>query len=291
MTADPRSPVTVVGLGPMGAAITRAFVAAGHPTTVWHRLPGEPMAGGVVSVATLVDAVSASPLVVVCVLDHRAMREILKSLGDAPAGRVVVNLTAGTASEARATAAWAAERGVDYLDGSLLATPDEVGSDRTLAFYGGPKALYQAHEPTLAALGGVREHLGEDFGLPALYEVALLGVMWSTWLGLLHGLALVSAENVAAADFLPHATRWLEAVVGPAVPALTGRIEEREYPGTTLVHHAVVVERLLAASRAAGVDDALPGFLLTRVEQAIRRGHAGDGFAGLIEVLRKPSTD
>ncbi|MCE6998113.1 NAD(P)-binding domain-containing protein [Saccharothrix sp. S26] len=275
----------------MGAAITRAFVAAGHPTTVWHRLPGEPVAGGVVGAATLVDAVSASRLVVVCVLDHRAMREIVNSLGEAPADRVVVNLTAGTASEARATAAWAADRGVGYLDGSILATPDEVGTDRALAFYGGPKALYREHESTLAAIGGTRTHLGADVGLPALYEVALLGVMWSTWIGLLHGLALVSAENVAAGDFLPHATRWLERVVGPAVPGLTARVEQGEYPGTTLVHHAVVVERLVAASRAAGVDDALPAFLLARVEQAIRRGHAGDGFAGLIEVLRKPSAD
>lgn len=292
MTAGDRSPVTVIGLGPMGSALTRAFVDAGHRTTVWHRFhqrPDEPAANGAIRAATLVEAVSASPLVVVRVVDHRAMREIVNSLGDTT-GRVVVNLTAGTAEEARDTASWAASRGVGYIDGAILTTAEELGADTTVTFYGGPKALYQEHEPTLAALGGTCTYLGDDVGLPALYEMALLGVMWSAWAGLLHGLSLVSTEHRAATDFLPHAARWLDRVVG-AVPELTAGVDRGEYPGTTLGHQAVVVERLLAASRAGGVDDGLPSFLLARVEQAIRRGHAGDGFASLIEVLRDPHPD
>jgi len=293
MTAGDRSPVTVIGLGPMGSALTRAFVAAGHPTTVWHRLPGrpdEPSTSGAIRAATLVEAVSASALVVVRVVDHRAMREIVNSLGGTPAGRVVVNLTAGTAEEARDTAAWAASRGVGYLDGAIVTTAEEVGAETASIFYGGPKALYEEHERTLSALGGKGTYLGDDVGLPALYEMALLGVMWSAWAGLLHGLALVSAEDVAAADFLPHATSWLRRV-GTSVPELTAGVDRGSYPGPTLGHQVVEAERLLAASRAGGVDEALPAFLLARVEQAIRRGHAGDGFASLIEVLREPHTD
>lgn len=36
-----RAKVTVLGLGPMGAALASAFLAAGHPTTVWNRTPAE----------------------------------------------------------------------------------------------------------------------------------------------------------------------------------------------------------------------------------------------------------
>ncbi|MER6901101.1 NAD(P)-binding domain-containing protein, partial [Amycolatopsis sp. NPDC000740] len=39
MTGDIRTPVTVVGLGSMGRALAGAFLAAGHPTTVWNRTP------------------------------------------------------------------------------------------------------------------------------------------------------------------------------------------------------------------------------------------------------------
>lgn len=36
----PPAPVTVLGLGPMGRALASAFLAAGHPVTVWNRTPG-----------------------------------------------------------------------------------------------------------------------------------------------------------------------------------------------------------------------------------------------------------
>ena len=39
MTTDPRPPVTVIGLGPMGQAMARALLAGGHPVTVWNRTP------------------------------------------------------------------------------------------------------------------------------------------------------------------------------------------------------------------------------------------------------------
>jgi 3-hydroxyisobutyrate dehydrogenase-like beta-hydroxyacid dehydrogenase len=31
--------VTVIGLGPMGRAMVRTFLAAGRPATVWNRTP------------------------------------------------------------------------------------------------------------------------------------------------------------------------------------------------------------------------------------------------------------
>ncbi|MFD1535193.1 NAD(P)-binding domain-containing protein [Pseudonocardia aurantiaca] len=33
------TPVTVIGLGPMGQAMVRRFLAAGHRVTVWNRTP------------------------------------------------------------------------------------------------------------------------------------------------------------------------------------------------------------------------------------------------------------
>ena len=33
------TPVTLIGLGPMGQAMVRTLLAAGHPVTVWNRTP------------------------------------------------------------------------------------------------------------------------------------------------------------------------------------------------------------------------------------------------------------
>ncbi|MFB9576400.1 NAD(P)-binding domain-containing protein, partial [Streptomyces yanii] len=59
------SAVTVIGLGPMGQAMTRTLLIAGHPVTVWNRTAGR--ADGVVTdgatlAATPGEAVEASDL-------------------------------------------------------------------------------------------------------------------------------------------------------------------------------------------------------------------------------------
>ncbi len=41
VTGEKRSPVTVIGLGPMGQALAGAFLKNGHPTTVWNRSAGK----------------------------------------------------------------------------------------------------------------------------------------------------------------------------------------------------------------------------------------------------------
>ncbi|MFJ9078152.1 NAD(P)-binding domain-containing protein [Streptomyces sp. NPDC102278] len=51
-TTSPNSAVTVIGLGPMGQAITRTLLTAGHPVTVWNRTAGR-AAGVVADGATL----------------------------------------------------------------------------------------------------------------------------------------------------------------------------------------------------------------------------------------------
>lgn len=40
MTADPFSPVTMLGLGAMGSVLAETLLAAGHHVTVWNRTAG-----------------------------------------------------------------------------------------------------------------------------------------------------------------------------------------------------------------------------------------------------------
>lgn len=295
MIMDNCAPVTVIGLGSMGSALARAFLEKGHPTTVWNRSPNKAddlVAKGAVRAATVSEAVSASPVAVVCVLDYKAMREIVNSFGEAPAGRVIVNLTSGTPEEARDAAAWAAGRNIDYIDGAIMAIPAMIGQPDTLIFYGGHKAVFEAHEQTLTSLAGGGTYLGEDTGLPSLYDVALLGLMWTTWTGLLHSLALVGTQKVKAADFLPYASAWFEHVIAPEIPNIAAQVDEGRYPGadSALGMQAVAMEHLLHASKMQNIDSELPRFIKTRADQTILQGHAGDSFASLIEVLRQPAS-
>ncbi|MEV4160384.1 NAD(P)-binding domain-containing protein [Nonomuraea dietziae] len=120
------TPVTVIGLGAMGRALAGAFLENGHPTTVWNRSIGkaEALAARGATVANTVDeAIAASPVVVICVLDYAVVHEILDPLSGSIAGRTLVNLTNGTPKQAREAAEWATGYGADYLDGGIMACP------------------------------------------------------------------------------------------------------------------------------------------------------------------------
>jgi 6-phosphogluconate dehydrogenase (decarboxylating) len=169
-----RSPVTVLGLGPMGSALAGTFLARGHRTTVWNRTAATAdalVARGAVRAHGVAEAAAASPLVVVCVIDYDAVEAILGDAVDALKGRTVVNLTADSPERARALAAWAGEHGVAYLDGAIMTPTETIGGPAAVVLYSGPQAVFDAHRPALAGLGGTAPYargIGEL--LPAIID-------------------------------------------------------------------------------------------------------------------------
>nr|WP_246250224.1 NAD(P)-binding domain-containing protein [Actinomadura litoris] len=196
------APVTVLGLGLMGGALAGAFLRAGHPTTVWNRTTAKAddlVARGATLAGSPAAAIAAAPLVVVCVSDYDAAADALDGPLD---GRVVVNLTSGTPSRARALAEEVARRGGGYLDGGVMAVPEAVGTAEAVLAYSGPRSLYEAHASTLGSLG-TGLHFGEDPGLSATHEMATLVLMWGMLNGFLNGAAILGATGVSASAYLP----------------------------------------------------------------------------------------
>ncbi|MFF1905426.1 NAD(P)-dependent oxidoreductase [Kitasatospora sp. NPDC058218] len=284
-------PVTVLGLGAMGTALADAFLAAGHPTVVWNRsaAKAEPLvARGAVRAATPAEAVAANPLIVACVLDYDVLRTVLAGAEPVLAGRTLVNLTSGSPEQARDLADWAAAHDLAYLDGAIMITPPGIGGPHATLLFSGAPDLLARHRATLAALGEPVD-LGPDAGVAGLYDTALLGLMWSALTGWLHGVALVGADGVRAADFTPVATRWLAGAVVGFIDRYTTQVDAGHYPGddADLDIHLAAMRHLLHAGRARGVDTALPELLARQAEQAIAAGHGADSYARLVEVMRK----
>lgn len=282
--------VTVIGLGNMGSALAGALLDAGHPTTVWNRTAGKAdalVARGARSAATVAEAVAASRLTIVCVLDYDAVRQALGPVAGELAGRTVVNLTSGSPEQARAAASWAAEHEVAYLDGGIMTTPPGVGNPEMMFLYSGSASVVEEHRPALSALGDVL-FLGPDAGLASLYDAALLGLMWSTFTGWLHGTAMVTAEGVPATGYTAIATRWLTAVAG-FMTTYAAQVDAGSYPGddATVDVQIAAVEHLIHAAGGRGVDNALPLLLKATMERASAAGHGADSFGSVIEVLRK----
>jgi 3-hydroxyisobutyrate dehydrogenase-like beta-hydroxyacid dehydrogenase len=290
MTADDRSPVTVLGLGVMGSALAGALLDRGHPVTVWNRSAhrAAPLAErGARVAATPEEAVTASPLVVACVLDYPALYGVLDPVAPALRGRTLVNLTSGSPEQAAEALTRVSGWGATYLDGAIMTTPEGVGNDAMMFLYSGSATAFDLHRDTLAALGDPL-FLGEQPGLASLYDASLLGLMWATMTGWLHGVALVGTEKTEAAAFTPLALRWLNGAVSAFVTRYAAQVDAGRYPGddATVDVQIAAIDHLLHAAEARGLDTELPGLLKRYMESAAATGHGSDSFASVVEVLR-----
>jgi 3-hydroxyisobutyrate dehydrogenase-like beta-hydroxyacid dehydrogenase len=282
----------------MGQALAGAFLRDGHPTTVWNRTAakaGQLVAQGAKLAATAGEAVAASPLVVVCVSDYDAVRELLDldPLGKALDGRVLVNLTSGTSQLARETAEWAARQGATYLDGAIMAVPQAIGTADAVILYSGPRSAFDPHESTLRSLAAAgTSYIGDDPGLSSLHEVAVLSLMWNILNGFLHGAALLGTAGVDATTFAPLARKGIE-IVADWLPGYAQQIDDGTYPAldSTLDTHLAAMEHVIHESESLGVNADLPRLVKTLTDRAVAEGHGGSGYAAMIEQFRKPSSE
>lgn len=283
--------VTVLGLGPMGRALTGAFLDAGVRTTVWNRTPGrdaELVARGAVSAPSPEEAVAAAPLTVVCVVNYDASDAVLRqdAVTAALKGRTVVNLSADTPERARDTAEWAGRHGVRYLDGAIMTPTPTIGTDDAVFLHSGPEELYREHRPVLAALGGSHTHLGEETGRAAAYDVALLDVFWTAMAGYAHALAVARAEGVTAMELAPFAG-GIAAILPPLFTEFAADADAGTYSGelNPITSAASTMAHVVHASEAHGIDASVMRVIEGQARRVIALGHGTDGFTRVVEVL------
>ncbi|MFH8563728.1 NAD(P)-dependent oxidoreductase [Streptomyces sp. NPDC017988] len=285
------TPVTVIGLGLMGQALAAAFLKAGHPTTVWNRTTakaGQLVADGATLAPSFAAALKASPLTVLCVTDYEAVRGLLGASDVELDGTTLLNLTSGDSAQARETARWAEQRGARYLDGALMAIPSVIGTADAVILHSGPRADFEAHEPTLEALGALT-YLGDDPGLASLYDVAGLAMMWSVLNAWLQGTALLRTAGVDAVTYAPFA-RLMAAGVADWLPGYAEQIDKGSFPAevAALETDARSMAHLIEESEAAGVNAELPRLFKAMADRAIAAGHGGEQYPVLIEEFTKP---
>ncbi|MFE2263342.1 NAD(P)-dependent oxidoreductase [Streptomyces griseosporeus] len=288
---DTSPTVTVLGLGPMGRALAGAFLAAGATVTVWNRTPGrdtELLARGARGTATAAEAVSASDLTVVCVVDYDAVDAVLRDedVTAALKGRTVVNLTADTPARARDTGAWAAAHGIRYLDGAIMTPAPSIGTPDAVFLHSGPLDVYEEHRPVLAALGGTHTHLGEETGRAAAHDLALLDVFWTAMAGYAHALAMARAEGVTARELAPFAA-GIAAILPPLFEEFAEDVDAGTYSGAInpITSAAASMSHIVAASESHGIDATLMRTVEGQARRVIARGHGTDGFIRVTELL------
>jgi len=290
MTHDAKK-ISVLGLGAMGAAFARAWLAAGYEVTVWNRTGSraEALAGeGAQVAATAAEAVGAGGLVVVCLLDDASVGEVLADVE--LVGKGLVNVTTSTPGQARERAEWVAARGARYLDGGIMAVPPMIGSPESGAyvFYSGSPELFAAHREVLGVPAGTR-YVGEDVGSAALHDVALLSAMTGMFAGVSHAFALMRGAEVAPREFAGLLVEWLTAMA-PYANGVAAQLETGDYTLGVTSNLAMMVEgngTLLRTAEEQGVSPELLRPFMVLMERRLAAGHGEEGTTGVVDLLRR----
>ncbi|MFJ9038086.1 NAD(P)-dependent oxidoreductase [Streptomyces sp. NPDC102406] len=292
-TSEDHSAVTVLGLGPMGQAMTRTLLAAGHHVTVWNRTPGRAdgvVADGAVRAATPAEAVGASDLVLLSLTDYRAMYAVLDGATASLTGRTLVNLSSDTPDRTREAASWAADHGAAFLTGGVMVPAPMVGTDAAHVYYSGPDDVMERHHKTLAPLG-VPRYLGADPGLAQMMYQAQLTVLLTTLSALMHATAMLGTTGTKAAEALPHLLAFTDSIgavlrAGEETPGAA--LDAGEHPGalSTVTMMGATADHIVETSTSLGLDLALPLAVQHHYRHAIEQGHGGDNWTRIIDGIR-----
>ncbi|ASR36225.1 6-phosphogluconate dehydrogenase [Prauserella marina] len=295
MTNTHPTPVSVLGLGGMGTELARALIAKGHPVTVWNRTSARTdqlVELGAARASDPAEAISASPVVIACLLDHQSVRDTFDDHTEHLRGKTLVNLTTTVPGQARELAAWAACHAFDVLDGGIMAVPPMIGGPDAFLLYSGPREAFDRVEPVLAAFGEAR-YLDADPGRAALYDIALLTGMYGAVAGIIQALALVRAEGQPSAEVAPLLSRWLRGVAA-AVGVYAEQIDSRDYAKGTVANLAMQTTgfgHLLDFAESQGVSAELLAPLAELMRRRVAEGHGHEEVTGIVEfLLSKGST-
>lgn len=282
------------GAGRMGTALVRTLVKSGHQVHVWNRTAEKALAlsaFGAQPEPTPEAAATGAEIVIVNLLDYAASDAQLQrpEVAAALKSKLLVQLTSGSPKTARDTGSWATGRGIDYLDGAIMATPNFIGEPDTLILFSGSKPQYRKNEAVFTALGGKSAFVGEDFGAASALDSALLGQMWGTLFGTLQALAINRAENIDADTYAAY-LKLTQPVMDGAQQDLMQRVRDGRDRGdgetfATIAAHNVALQHLRHLNAERGLNPAFADALDSLLGAALRNGHGEDDFAMLARFM------
>ena len=287
--------VAVLGTGKMGTALARAFAAAGHSVVAWNRTPAkaEPLRTVATLASTPATAARDASLLVASLTDYGVCGQVLftAEMGESLRGKTVVQLTSGTPSNARTGAAWAAQHGVHYLDGAILAYPSWIATDYATVFYAGDRTVFDAHKPTLQALANNTVFVADAIGSAAALDCAILEACYGGCLAFLHAAAMCEAEGISSSRFFEYKRVFISAIDVTADEAKS-MLERRDYTGDqcSLDTHVGALAHIVSLSHEAGLDNRLPDTLYAVYAAAVAAGLGAKELPAVYELFRAKPT-
>jgi 3-hydroxyisobutyrate dehydrogenase-like beta-hydroxyacid dehydrogenase len=291
--------ISVIGLGAMGTALAKAFLANGHRVTVWNRSAQKTtplVEAGAVAAPSVAEAIDASPIIVICVIDYAASNSLLHGadISRRFRGKTVVQLTSAKPTDAREGGEWAKRCGANYLEGAIWGYPRNVGTPDGTVLYSGSRVVFEATQPVLLSLGNNALFVGENIATAAALDLSLVASYeLGTMVAFLHGAAMCEAVDVPLDTYLSMALDVIHPALSvPTMQMSVEMIKKGSYAGSeaAIATWQAGVEQAVRATNDIGVDSTFLEGLLGYLKRASAAGHAQDELPAVFECFRRRAT-
>ena len=255
-------PISIIGLGVMGAALARTLLKHGNQVTVWNRSPEKaaPLVdAGAKLAASASDAVAASPATIVCIKSHLHTRELLAADPGVLPGKTIIELSTGDASDAEDLVAFLQSQGADFLIGMINAYPTGIGEDQTTIITVGPEATWTQYAPVIKVLGGKSTYVGDRPAALAALFAALFTTRQGFMFGMIYGALACQKAGIPLdvfVDQIPVSIKLVQDyydVFAATVPA-----SHFSDPPGSMATYAAAFEDALGTFKTLGANAELP---------------------------------
>ena len=296
MTTAKMTSVTVLGLGAMGSALAASLLKHGYAATLWNRSANKAKFltnQGARFVADISEGVAASPVSILCLSDHAATMSVLNTAAmAAAAGRTIVQLSTITSAESRELAGRLKDANAFYLDGQILAYPEDVLEGRANLVFSGPRNIFDLHVSMLKAMAGNVIHVGDSHGAAPSFAKAHDSYSLGNYLAFVQGAAMCARSNVNLRAWCDYNLRYINnGAFSRELAILSNQVCTRSYDeglGASMDVWKGAADKIVEECRSTGAGLAHLSSLVLLLNSAIAAGAGSKELGALFEHLIRP---
>ncbi|RYY25307.1 MAG: NAD(P)-dependent oxidoreductase [Chitinophagaceae bacterium] len=203
MSKQANNSVAVAGIGSMGKKLVE-LLKLEYNLTIWNRTRSRiPDFDGVQIAATAAEAFHQGAIVIICVHDYTAVKQVFDSLPHHTNldGKLIVNFTTISPAEAKELETTFSQHGAIFINGALQVAPDQMGLPETTILLSGDRSGYDRLTSLLSVLGGNLRYLGEDISLSSVGDLAMLTWFYGSYFGMIHAVELSKRSGLSLKSF------------------------------------------------------------------------------------------
>jgi 3-hydroxyisobutyrate dehydrogenase len=280
--------VGFLGIGTMGSRMCARLLAAGHELTVWNRTVEKtaPLCEkGATLAGTPAEAASGKDILLTNLTDYPALLSVISRPGGVleadPLPPIFVDFATISPAESAKIAELLEAKCIAFLRAPVSGTANIVELGKLTIMTSGDKAVNDAADQYLAALGEIRYYMGtgeKSRYIKLIHQMLIAGVM-QIW-----GEGLVMGEKAGLDWRLMMEVLSNSAVGSPALKGKIPTLAEHVYEPPAMSLHNIVkdLDLSLAAGDEAGVDLPLTARARELYQRAMDAGFEWKDYSAIV---------